>query len=73
MLKLIQEYIPSSIAGTAIIVRLTSWLANIDLDSIFITLSAIAGFFYLVMKMYDQYITTKTNKKLYKDLFKKKK
>lgn len=68
-----QDVIPSGVAVAAIGTKFLSWLACLDFNSIFITLSSFAGFVYLMMKIYDLYLHTKTDKRLWRELFPKQK
>jgi len=58
-----KDIIPTFIASSAIFARVYTWIEEITLDGIFISLTGIAGFIYLLMKIYDQYIITKNRKK----------
>lgn len=61
--KVLNDVVPSFIAGSAVFTRLVTWLMSIDLNSVIVTISGIVGLIYLLMKVYHQYLLTKEKKK----------
>ena len=58
-----QDILAVILASNFIVVKFITWWEQIDINGVFITLGSIAGFVYLIMRIYDQYLVTKERKK----------